>query len=39
MDTAERVNIADIRQAALMMAAFAYDAAMADQKIPRPLGK
>ena len=36
MDTAERVNIADIRQAALMMAAFAYDAAMADQKIPRP---
>jgi Zn-dependent M28 family amino/carboxypeptidase len=36
MDTADRVNIADIRQAALMMAAFAYDAAMADQKVPRP---
>jgi len=34
MDTAERVNVADIRQAALMMAAFAYDAAMADQKMP-----
>ena len=39
MDTAERVDIADIRQAALMMAAFAYDAAMADQKMPRPAGK
>ena len=36
MDTADRVNVADIRQAALIMAAFAYDAAMADQKIPRP---
>jgi hypothetical protein len=34
MDTAERVNVADIRQAALMMAAFAYDAAMADRKMP-----
>ena len=33
MDTAERVNIADIRQAALMMVAFAYDAAMAGQKM------
>jgi carboxypeptidase Q len=39
MDTADRVNIADIRQAALVMAAFAYDAAMADQKLPRPDGK
>jgi hypothetical protein len=39
MDTEERVNIADIRQAALMMAAFAYDAAMAGQKMPRPLAK
>jgi hypothetical protein len=39
MDTAERVNIADIRQAALMMAAFACDAAMADRKMPRPVGK
>jgi hypothetical protein len=36
MDTAERVNVADIRQAALMMVAFAYDAAMAGQKMPRP---
>jgi carboxypeptidase Q len=39
MDTADRLNVADIRQAALMMAAFAYDAAMADQKMPRPGGK
>jgi hypothetical protein len=36
MDTVERVNVADIREAALMMAAFAYDAATADQKMPRP---
>jgi carboxypeptidase Q len=39
MDTVERVNIADIRQSALMMAAFAYDAAMMDQKMPRPIAK
>ena len=39
MDTAERVNIADIRQAALMMAAFAYDAAMTEKKMPRPGSK
>jgi hypothetical protein len=39
MDTVERVNIADIRQAALMMAAFAYDAAMTEKKMPRPAGK
>jgi hypothetical protein len=39
MDTAERVSIADVRQAALMMAAFAYDAATAPQKMPRPAGK
>jgi len=39
MDTAERTSVADIRQAALMMAAFAYDAAMADQKLPRPKTK
>jgi hypothetical protein len=36
MDTVDRVNVADIRQAAIVMATFAYDAAMADQKIPRP---
>jgi hypothetical protein len=39
MDTADRLNIADIRQAALMMASFAYDAAMMDQKMPAPGGK
>jgi hypothetical protein len=39
MDTAEHVNIADIRQAALMMAAFAYDAAMMETKMPRPAGR
>jgi hypothetical protein len=39
MDTAERVNVADIREAALMMAAFAYEAAMSPQKMPRPEGR
>jgi Zn-dependent M28 family amino/carboxypeptidase len=39
MDTADRVNVADIREAALMMAVFAYDAAMAAQKMPRPEGR
>jgi carboxypeptidase Q len=39
MDTADRVNIDDIRQAALILAAFAYDAAMADQKMPRPAAR
>jgi carboxypeptidase Q len=36
MDTNDRVDVADIRQAAIVMAAFAYDAAMADRRIPRP---
>ena len=36
MDTVERVSLDDIRQAAIVMAAFAYDAANADQRIPRP---
>jgi hypothetical protein len=36
MDTNERVSLDDIRQAAIVMAAFAYGAANADQKIPRP---
>jgi hypothetical protein len=36
MDTDDRVNVADIRQAAIVMAAFAYDAAVDSQKIPRP---
>jgi Zn-dependent M28 family amino/carboxypeptidase len=39
MDTAERVNMADIREAALVMAAFAYDAATSVEKMPRPLPK
>ncbi len=36
VDTIDRVNTADIRQAAIVMATFAYRAAMADQKIPKP---
>ena len=36
MDTVDRVNVADLKQAAIVMAAFAYDAAMADRQIPRP---
>lgn len=36
MDTVDRVNVADLKQAAIVMAAFAYNAAMADQQIPRP---
>lgn len=36
MDTVDRVSLDDLRQAAIVMAAFAYDAANADQKIPRP---
>ena len=36
MDTVERLNPKDIGQAAIVMATFAYNAAMADQKIPRP---
>ena len=35
MDTADRVEIHDIHEAALVMAWFAYQAAMADHKIPR----
>jgi hypothetical protein len=35
VDTVDRVNTADIRQAAIVMATFAYRSAMADQKIPR----
>jgi hypothetical protein len=35
MDTIERLNPADIREAAVVMSSFAYRAAMADQKIPR----
>jgi carboxypeptidase Q len=36
MDTIERLQEKDIRQAAIAMAWFAYQAAMADQPIPRP---
>ena len=37
MDTADRVQIHDIHEAALVMAWFAYQAAMADHKIPHAL--
>ncbi len=36
MDTVDRLDPKDIRQAALVMAWFAYNSAMADQKIARP---
>jgi carboxypeptidase Q len=36
MDTVDRVDVNEIRQAAAVMAWFAYNAAMADAKIPRP---
>ena len=36
MDTVERLDVADLKQAAIVMATFAYNAANADQKIPRP---
>jgi len=39
MDTVERVEIQDIRQAALATAWFAYRAAQADRKIPRRAAK
>lgn len=39
MDTAERLDVKDIGQAAASMAWFAYCAAMADEKIPRPASK
>jgi carboxypeptidase Q len=35
MDTVERVNVADLRQAAVVMATFAYQAANLDRKLPR----
>ena len=35
MDTADRVNIDDLRQAAMVMATFAYQAANLDRKLPR----
>jgi carboxypeptidase Q len=39
MDTVERLDVKDISQAAVVMAWYAYNAAMAEQKIPRPAGK
>ena len=39
VDTVDRVNVNDIQQAATVMAWFAYNAAMTDEKIPRPAGK
>jgi Zn-dependent M28 family amino/carboxypeptidase len=36
MDTNERLQESDIQQAAIVMATFAYQCAMADQRIPRP---
>jgi hypothetical protein len=38
MDTPERMQVKDIRQAALVTAWFAYQAAMAEQKFPRAAG-
>jgi Zn-dependent M28 family amino/carboxypeptidase len=39
MDTVDRVNVQEIRQAAAVMAWFAYNSAMADHKIARPFTK
>ena len=39
MDTVDRVDVKEIRQAAAAMAWFAYNAAMADAKIERPAAK
>jgi len=36
MDTNDRLDVNDIRQAAIVMATFAYQSAMADRKLPRP---
>jgi carboxypeptidase Q len=36
MDTVDRLDVNDIRQAAIVMATFAYESAMADRKLPRP---
>jgi len=36
VDTFERVREADLKQAAIVLASFAYHAAMRDEKLPRP---
>ena len=38
MDTNNRLDVNDIRQAAMVMAWFAYSAAMRDEQIARPAG-
>jgi hypothetical protein len=35
MDTFERLQADDLKQASVIMAAFAYNAAMRDEKLPR----
>ncbi len=39
MDTDDRLDVNDIRQAAVVMATFAYQSANADRKLPRPAAK
>jgi hypothetical protein len=36
MDTSERVKVQDLKQAAIVLASFAWHAAIRDEKIPRP---
>jgi carboxypeptidase Q len=36
MDTDDRLDVNDIKQAAVVMATFAYQSAMADRRLPRP---
>ncbi|HVB38612.1 MAG TPA: hypothetical protein VND92_08740, partial [Vicinamibacterales bacterium] len=36
MDMDERVSLPSLKEAAIVLAAFAYDAAMLDQKVPLP---
>jgi carboxypeptidase Q len=39
MDTVDRVSVDDIRQAAIVLATFAYQSANLDRKLPRPVQK
>ncbi|HEV3196281.1 MAG TPA: M20/M25/M40 family metallo-hydrolase [Bryobacteraceae bacterium] len=39
MDTVDRLDVKDISQAAIAMAWYAYNTAMADERIPRPAAK
>ncbi len=39
MDTDDRLDVNDIKQAAVVMATFAYQSANADRKLPRPAAK